>query len=213
MAGVTKVGGVTIEWLGHDGFMVEGEGLVIYIDPYVTPARAKAADIILITHDHYDHCDAGKVGRLKKASTVMVTTGSAAQKLSGDVQTMVPGDKRTFKGIEVKAVHAYNPAKPYHPKGEGMGFVFKLGGLTIYHAGDTEYIPEMRSLGHIDVALLPIGGTYTMDVDQAVMAGIAIKPKIAIPMHYGTLKETKGDPQQFKDKLTGRDREIEVRIL
>jgi L-ascorbate metabolism protein UlaG (beta-lactamase superfamily) len=213
MVGSTKVGNVTITWLGHDSFMMEGDGLVVYTDPYVIPTRPKAADIVLITHDHYDHCDAGKIGRLKKASTVIVATPRAAPQLSGDVQTMSPGDKRTFKGIEVKAVHAYNPAKPYHPKGEGMGFVFKLGGVTIYLAGDTEYIPEMRSLGHIDVALLPIGGTFTMDVDQAVMAGIAIKPKIVIPMHYGTLKETKGDPQELKNKLTGRDRDIEVRIL
>ena len=123
---------------------------------------------------------------------------------------MRPGDRLSVKGLEVEAVPAYNLNKDFHPKDAGMlGFVVNIGGVRLYHAGDTDFIPEMKGI-KTDVALLPVSGTYVMTADEAVEAALTIKPKVAIPMHYGAIVGDKNDAEHFRDQLAGR---IEVVIL
>lgn len=196
-----------IHWLGHDSFRLEGE-VTIYIDPWKLPPNSPKADIILVTHEHYDHCSPEDVAKIQKADTVIVTIPAAARKLKGEVKAVKPWDKITVKGVEVEAVPAYNIDKPFHPKEAGhVGFIVNLGGKRIYHAGDTDFIPEMKGL-KVDIALLPVSGTYVMTADEAAMAADAIKPEVAIPMHYGEIVGSEKDAERFK-KLTS----VQVIIL
>lgn len=207
MPGTTSLDNLEITWLGHASFKIKSPDLIIYIDPYQV-SRGEKADIILATHEHFDHYDEASVTALSKDNTIVVGPKSVASKARGKV--LEAGQALEIKGVSIKAVPAYNMAKPFHPKGSGVGFVIKIADKTIYHAGDTDKIPEMAKLAGIDLALLPIGGTYTMDEAEAAGAVKVIKPKIAIPMHYGALKETRGVPEKFKE-LVGDA--AEVRIL
>jgi len=210
--GSMKVGNVTISWAGHSTFVIEGEK-VIYTDPYVMPSNPKKADLILITHDHYDHCDVGKVRQIQKADTVIVTTPDCASKLSGNIKIIKPGQNLTVDSVRIRAIPAYNINKSFHPKSNNwVGFVFTVSGTTFYIAGDTDFIPEMKGLKP-DVAMLPIGGTYTMNIDEAVKATLAIEPKTVIPMHYNTFNGIEADPQEFKEKVNDKNPSIKVEIL
>ncbi len=208
----TNVENINIEWLGHATFKT-WDGVLVYTDPFVLPEDAEKADLILVTHGHSDHCNPNNIDQVRKVDTVIVTTSACANKLSGDVRAIKVGDTLTVKGIAIEVVPAYNIEKAFHPKGEGIGFVFEVDGVRIYHAGDTDFIPEMKDLKEIDVALLPIGGTYTMDEDGAADAVKVIMPKIVIPMHYNYIKNTEADPNKFKDLVNKKDPTIEVRIL
>lgn len=190
-----------IKWLGHASFRIETSGKVIYIDPFVVPAGSPPADIILVTHDHFDHCDPAKIKDITSEKTRIVTTKKAAEKLSGNIKIVKPGDSFEITGVRINAVYAYNLSKPFHHKGDCVGFVVEAEGKRIYHAGDTDFVPEMNSLQGLTVALVPIGGTYTMDLDEAVRAVSAMKPKIAIPMHYNYLEGLKADAAKFKIKV------------
>lgn len=207
----TIINNVSIEWLGHASFKVSDD-VIIYIDPYILPEGAEKADLILVTHEHFDHCDPNRINQIRKDDTVIVTTSACANKLK-DVITVKSGDKLNVRGVPIEVVPAYNVEKPYHPKGRGVGFVFEIHGLRIYHAGDTDFIPEMKNLREIDVALLPIGGTYTMDEEEASEAVKAINPKIVIPMHYNYIENTEADPIKFKSLASEKDPRVEVRIL
>jgi len=191
-----------IRWLGHDGFLIKGDGQAIVIDPFQLK-ECEPADIILISHEHYDHCSPEDVSKIQKDSTVIVTEANAASKLSGDVRVVKPGDKVTVSGIPIEAVPAYNTNKSFHPKDNGwLGFIVTVDGVRIYHAGDTDLIPEMASF-QVDVALLPVSGTYVMTADEAVEAARMINPKVVIPMHYGAIVGSAEDAQQFSKALTG----------
>jgi len=207
-----KFENVDIRWLGHATFMIRGEGKIIYFDPFVLPENPEKADLILITHDHYDHCDPEEVEKLKKAGTIIITTPKAAGKLSGNVKTIKEGDEIIEKGIKIKAVPAYNIEKNFHPKGSGIGFIVEIEGTRIYHAGDTDLIPEMSNI-KTDIALLPIGGTYTMNEEEGARAALKIKPKIAIPMHYGYISGTFAEPNRFKELIQEENPAIRVEIL
>ncbi|HDD46235.1 MAG TPA: MBL fold metallo-hydrolase, partial [Candidatus Aenigmarchaeota archaeon] len=200
-----------IEWLGHASFKIKWDGGVLYIDPYVIKNGEKA-DIIFITHEHFDHMDIGKIKTISNEETIIIAPSSAAQKIGGNVKVVREGESIKIKDIEVEVVPAYNISKPFHPRGLGVGYVIGIEGKRIYHAGDTDFIPEMEKIGNVDVALLPIGGTYTMDVEDAINACLAIKPKIAVPMHYNYLEGLERDPAAFKEgveKASG----IKVEIL
>lgn len=202
---------VELNWLGHASFIVKGDGKVIYFDPFVLPSNPEKADLILITHDHYDHCDPNKIEQIRKPDTIIVTTSASARKLSGNVRTVKEGDTITEKGISIRVVPAYNVSKPFHPRGSGVGFIIDVAETRIYHAGDTGFIPEMSGI-QIDIALLPIGGTYTMNEDEGVRAALTIKSKIVVPMHYGHISGTDADPNSFKEKVQRENPEIEVKI-
>jgi len=203
-----------IQWLGHDAFRIDGPQ-IIYFDPYKLGRGNPKADVIFITHDHFDHCSPKDVARVQKDDTTIVTVAAAASKLKGDIRIVKPGDKITVKGVEVEAVPAYNvnkfraPGIPFHPKESGyVGFVITIDGQRIYHAGDTDYIPEMADLGEIDIALLPVSGTYVMTAHEAVEAARTINPRVAIPMHIGRGIGSLEDARAFEEKAP-----VEVVIL
>jgi L-ascorbate metabolism protein UlaG (beta-lactamase superfamily) len=186
-----------ITWLGHDSFRIKAPEGVIYVDPWKLRG-AEPADLILITHSHQDHFSAEDVHKLAKPDTTVVTVAQVAKQLKGDVRTVKPGDTLTVKGIKIEAVPAYNPAKQFHPKAAGhVGFIITAGGRRIYHAGDTDLIPEMANV-QADVALLPVGGKYTMTASEAAQAANLIKPKVAVPMHWGDIIGTRADAEEFK---------------
>ena len=191
-----------ITWLGHDGFLIKGDDQVIVIDPFQVN-ECEPADIILVTHEHYDHCSPEDIQKIQKASTVIVTEANSAEKLSGDVRVVRPGEKLTVSGIPVEVVPAYNTNKDFHPKQNGwLGFILTVDGVRIYHAGDTDLIPEMDSI-KADIALLPVSGTYVMTAEEAVDAAKTIKPQVVIPMHYGAIVGSADDARRFCDAMAG----------
>ena len=186
-----------IQWLGHDGFLIKENDRSIFIDPFEIES-SDSADLVLITHEHFDHCSPEDIRKVQIADTVIVTEPESAAKLSGNLKVVKPGDRLNAAGIDVEAVPAYNLDKPFHPREKGwLGFVVTVEGVRIYHAGDTDLIPEMGDL-EVDIALLPVSGTYVMTAQEAVEAVKRIKPKVAIPMHYGAIVGSGNDATAFK---------------
>ena len=200
--------GVRIHWLGHDGFKIEDGSESIVIDPFKL-AHDVRADYLLLTHEHFDHCNADDLKKIVNADTTVVAIASCSSELAKvspkEVKTVKPGDRLRLGGFEVLAIPAYNtnkfsePGKPFHPKGEGkVGYVLTTeSGVKIYHTGDSDVIPEMDDLAP-DVALIPVSGTYVMTADEAVQAVSKIRPNVAIPMHFGTIVGSDTDAEKFK---------------
>lgn len=203
---------ISVKWLGHASFQIETEGKILYIDPYEGKYSEKA-DLILATHSHDDHCDPSKIQEACKGDTVIVAPEDCVSKIERPVRTLKPGEETEVDHIKIKAVEAYNyrrfrsPGNPFHPKGLGVGYLITAEEKTVYHAGDTDFIPEMRQLEDIDVALLPSGGTYTMDNAEAAEAAIAIHPETVIPIHRWDT-----DPEEFKKKVKAESK-INVVLL
>ena len=165
---------------------------------------------MLVTHDHFDHSSPEDIDKIVQPETVVVTEKDSAKKLSGNVKSVKPGDSLVVEDVKIEAVPAYNTNKDFHPKANGwLGFVLEMDGVRIYHAGDTDFIPEMEDL-NVDIALLPVSGTYVMTADEAVKAAQAIDPGVAVPMHYGDIVGDSSDADTFKSKLEGK---VTVRIL
>jgi L-ascorbate metabolism protein UlaG (beta-lactamase superfamily) len=210
--------GVKITWLGHDGFKIQDGSETLVIDPFKL-ARDVRADYVLISHEHFDHCNSEDLKRVLKESTIVLAPESCTSELAKvspkEIRKVKPGDKLKVGGFEIRAIPAYNtnkykePGKHFHPKQDGkVGYVVKTkSGVTIYHTGDSDVIPEMENLAP-DIALLPVSGTYVMTSDEAAQAVSKIRPKIAIPMHYGTIVGTLDDAEKFKKQA-----KCEVEIL
>jgi L-ascorbate metabolism protein UlaG (beta-lactamase superfamily) len=195
-----------VHWLGHAGIKITGSK-VIYVDPFEING-GEPADLILITHDHYDHLSPKDIAKIRGKDTVILMPALASQKIPGNVKTIRPGETVTLQGIEIRAVPAYNLHLPNHAKNKQyVGYVFKTDGVVYYHAGDTDRIPEMKNI-RADVAFLPVGGEVTMDSGEAAGAVEDIKPKVAVPIHWGSILGSKSDAENFK-KLC----KCEVRIL
>jgi len=184
-----------VRWLGHASVMVKGSKTV-YVDPWEVSAT-DPADVILITHDHYDHLSPPDVRKLSKKDTAVVATEACRAKLERPFTVVEPGSKVTANGVAVEAVRSYNPAKQFHPEKAGnVGYVFTVDGVRYYHAGDTDAIPELKDI-QADVAFLPVGGTYTMDAEEAARAAATMKVRVIIPMHYAKIVGSLDDAQRF----------------
>ncbi|MCS7118795.1 MAG: MBL fold metallo-hydrolase [Archaeoglobaceae archaeon] len=188
---------VEITYLKHAGFKIKGSK-VLYIDPYEITEGFEKADLILVTHDHFDHLDMKSIKRLSRSDTTVVTPKGCVIK-GFESFSLDERDEKIVKGVKIRTVPAYNINKPFHKKG-GVGYVIEIDNVSIYHAGDTDRIPEMKEI-EVDVALLPIGGTYTMDLREAVEAAKDIKAKLYIPMHYGAIPKTEANPEDFRLKV------------
>jgi L-ascorbate metabolism protein UlaG (beta-lactamase superfamily) len=189
-----------LHWLGHDSFRID-HPKVIYLDPWRLPPGSPPADLILVSHDHYDHCSPEDVESIRVQATIVVANASAAAKLRAPVRVLQAGKSIEAAGVKVEAVPAYNIGKKFHPRDAGhIGFIVHLGSERLYFAGDTDFIPEMTGLA-CDVALLPVSGTYTMTADEAVRAAGAIRPKVAVPMHFGAgVAGSAADAETFRKK-------------
>jgi L-ascorbate metabolism protein UlaG (beta-lactamase superfamily) len=202
----------TIKWLGHASFQITINSFNIYVDPY-EGTYVDNADMILVSHDHFDHCDVSKIEKIQKEETTVITPSTCLARIGGKVRVLKAGEKAAINDITIEAVHAYNVKRfrsqgtPFHPKDLGLGYLMTASGKTVYYAGDTDFVPEMKELRNVFLAILPIGGTYTMDIPEAVEAALAIKPQFAIPMH-----PLNSDPKQFK-KLVEQSSKTTVVLL
>jgi L-ascorbate metabolism protein UlaG (beta-lactamase superfamily) len=207
-----------LEWMGHAGFRIRVGRATVYIDPYRVPEGAPQADLILITHGHYDHFSPQDVERLTKRETWLVGPAAVAERVSGQVHSIGPGEMledELVRGIHVSAVAAYNTSKwdadgkPFHPRDAGwVGYDVNVRGERLYHSGDTDVIPEMDSVTGVDVALLPVSGVYVMTAQEAAEAARRIQPGVAVPMHWGSHIGTERDARTFADEAP-----VEVRIM
>lgn len=203
---------VNVTWLGHASFKINAGEKVIYLDPYVGE-YAEKAHLIVISHSHSDHCDSSKIQAIYQHNTTVVAPSDCLSMVGESVKSLKSGEKMVVDGVVVEAVSAYNhkrfrsPGVPYHPKALGVGYLLTVEGKTIYHAGDTDFIEEMKALKsrNIDLALLPSGGTYTMDNQDAVEAALAINPKNVIPMHRWDTS-----PEDFRRAVEDRSQIIVV---
>ncbi len=189
--------------LSHDSFRYDGPP-VIYFDPWKLAAGSPRADLILVSHEHFDHCSPEDIQKISGPTTVVIAPPVAAEKLPG-ARILRPGKTTTVGDVTVEAVPAYNvnkfrsPGVPFHPKAAGHnGYIITIGGERLYHAGDTDHIPEMVGF-RCNVALLPVSGTYVMTADEAAAAAADIKPDVAVPMHYGDIVGGNADVQRFKE--------------
>ncbi|MBC7113201.1 MAG: MBL fold metallo-hydrolase [Candidatus Methanomethyliales bacterium] len=204
---------VKVIWLGHAAFQIKGKDKTVYIDLGEGASPSDKADLVLVTHSHWDHFDPKVIERVRKEGTVIIAPRDCISKLRAGARVVEPGDRLKVDDLEVRAVHAYNvkrfrsPGVPFHPKGFGVGYVLSIDGKSIYHAGDTDLIPEMKELKGVDVAILPTGDTYTMDNQDAADAAIIINPKIAIPMHSWNT-----DPEEFR-RIVESKSGVSVKIL
>ena len=215
---------IDIKWFPPSWIQIKVDSKIIYIDPaylrtYFTkypkkiefskwpdpidglPEDLEKADIILITHDHADHCKKITTDRLRSKNTLVIGPERCRKKIGNDIRVVEPGEEISFGEITVTVTQAYNTeegssTQKVHHKGNGVGYLITVDGRTIYHAGDTDFIHEMKQLGPVNTALLPIGGTYTMDLNDAVKAAISIKPTAVIPIHH-----LKANPQKFQKML------------
>jgi len=192
--------------IAHDTFKIKGSS-VIYTDPFKVTGRDEA-DIVLLSHEHFDHLSLDDLNRVIFPGTTIVASSLCKEGLKGvqvkQIRFLDPGGKFTAGRVEIEAVPAYNvnkfrePGQVFHPKeGKGLGFVITMDGTRVYYAGDTDFIPEMKDVA-VDIALLPVSGTYVMTAEEAAEAALAIHPKIAVPMHYAAIVGSEADAHKFK---------------
>jgi len=200
--------GITLQWLGHASFKICHEETVIYIDPWKLKDSPHDASLVLISHSHYDHYSPEDITRISGADTKLIASADVvAKEIAGE--TITPGQTIELGSVRVTGVASYNPRKQFHPKSNNwIGFVIELGSKRIYYAGDTDLTDEMKSLKEIDVVLLPVGGTYTMNAAEAAKATEHIKPERAIPYHWGDIVGGRADAEAFSKAA-----ECEVQIL
>lgn len=199
-----------VHWLGHDSFRFDGPP-VVYLDPFELPSATPAADMVLITHEHFDHCSPEDLARCRTPATVVVAPAAAAALLPGPVTVISAGQVLRVGGVFLRAVPAYNTERRFHPrKAGGLGYLVEIGTTLVYHAGDTDHIPEMTGL-RPDLALLPVSGTYVMTAEEAAAAAKSLGALAVAPMHWGSIVGGRADADRLAHLLRGSG--IEVRIL
>jgi L-ascorbate metabolism protein UlaG (beta-lactamase superfamily) len=188
---------VEIKWIHHASFRIAGQGAVVYIDPWKLPSTAGDGDIIVVSHSHFDHFSAADIAKAAKSGASVIGPPDVIGEL-GSGKAIWPGQSVTDKGVGIEAIPAYNIGKSFHPKANNwIGAVVAIDGKRIYYAGDTDQVPEMSKLKDIDVALLPVGGTYTLNAAEAANACKAIGCKAAIPYHWGDVVGREADAAEF----------------
>jgi L-ascorbate metabolism protein UlaG (beta-lactamase superfamily) len=192
---VTDFAGRHLTWYGQSEFKISSEaGEILYIDAQRLPEQHQPADLILVTHEHYDHYNEKVIGDLKKSGAAVIVPDSMAK---AGYKSLSVGQTIQIGSFKITGVRAYNLTKTFHPKSKNwLGYLIEVDGIKIYHAGDTDNIPEMKEI-QTDIALLPIGGTYTMNVEEAAAATEIIRAKLYIPMHFGSVVGKKEDGQKF----------------
>ena len=198
---------VELTWIGHASFRIASEQ-VVYIDPWKIDDAPHDGNLVIVSHDHYDHCSSQDVAKVAAEGAEIFGPGDAVDQI-GQGYAALPGEQVTLADVQIEAVPAYNLAKEFHPRSNHwLGAVVTMDGKRIYYAGDTDLIDEMGKLGDVDVALLPVGGTYTMDPAEAAEACKRIGPAMAIPYHWGDIVGNVSDARAFADAAP-----CEVRIL
>jgi len=198
-----------VEWLGHSGFRLHAGRTTIYIDPYRVADGAKPADLILVTHGHYDHFSPRDIAAISHSRTWLIAPAAVAERVGGRVLSIAPGeviDPEFAHGVSIRAIAAYNTSKRgpdgkvFHPREAGwVGYDVNIRGERVYHAGDTDVIPEMDQVSGVDIALLPVSGTYVMTAEEAAEAARRIQPRLAVPMHCGEHSGTEEDARRFAE--------------
>ena len=201
---------IGIIWTGHAGFKISYESKKIYIDPYKLSKEhenVSDADIVLVTHNHFDHLSIEDLKNIVNETTVIVSAQECLSQLKSlSVKESIGIDPRNsvkVSDLKIEAVHAYNVDKEFHPKNDKkIGFIVEFGNDRLYHIGDSDIIPEMKDTNS-NIALVPVSGTYVMTAEEASKAiNELINPKIAIPMHYGTIVGNKEDAIRFSELVT-----------
>lgn len=217
-----KTGDIELKWLGHSGILIK-DSKIVYIDPYNIPEGLEKADIVLLTHSHYDHCSVADLKKIVKNGTLFIMPADCQSKVSRfqeeiDIEIAEPGKEFNFEDIRITSVHSYNLDKNFHPKEEKwVGYVIRIDDVVIYHAGDTDNIPEMKKLtgykqkGRQFIAFLPVGGRFTMSSEEAFEASKIIKPDLAIPIHYGSIVGGEDDAKDFVELC--KEQGINAKIL
>ncbi len=209
----TAKGPLSVYFPGHGTLMFDVDGYIIHVDPVASEADYKnlpKADLVLITHEHFDHLDGRAVRAVSSAGTVIIANSASAPTLAGSI-VMENGDSREVDGIVVYAVPAYNTTRgrtKYHPEGRDNGYILDMDGFRVYIAGDTENIPEMNAIKDIDIAFLPVNQPYTMTSEQAAAAAEIIKPKVLYPYHYWNT-----DVERIETALSGRGIDVRIRSM
>ena len=205
---MVKIEDIEIKWLGHSGFLIQNSK-TIYIDPYNIKDGLPKADIILITHSHYDHCSFADLKKVAKEGTKIIMTADCQSSVTKfdipiKMEIVEAGQELELGDVKIATIPAYNIGKHFHPKDEGwVGYIVKMNDVIVYHSGDCDIIPEMARLtgfkqpGKTFVALLPIGGRFTMSAEEAAEAAKIIKPSIVIPMHWGSIIGGEDDVKEF----------------
>ena len=203
--------------LTHSSIRIQDAGRTIYIDPFKVEGDPKDADFILVTHDHFDHFSPEDIAKIAKADTILIAPEKMAKKaqeaadMVGEIKTVRPAESYEIAGLKIETVPAYNMLKPFHPKKAGwVGYILEIGGKRVYIAGDTDATKEAEQVD-CDIAMIPIGGTYTMDAKKAAKLINAMKPAVAIPTHYGSIAGKPEDGETFA-KLVEAPVEVELKI-
>jgi L-ascorbate metabolism protein UlaG (beta-lactamase superfamily) len=200
-------------WFWQSGYRWTTDGMTIYIDPKNVPEGFEPADVIFITHAHFDHFSSEDLERLRKPDTAFVAPRDVAAELTGEVIPVAPGDAVDPRGVKAEAVPAYNIVEDRldkHPQANGwVGYVIHWGDRIIYHAGDTDHLPELEHI-QTQVAFLPVGGTFTMDAKEAAGLAKAMSPDVAVPMHYGYVEGCGGPDVAAKFRREADPVRVEV---
>ena len=206
---MTLIDGTSIEWFGHDAFRLHCAEKVIYIDPFNVSAQSAKANLIFITHEHFDHCSLDDIKKIATLDTTIITITECQSKISKlmfkKFVLVEPNKDYVVDGVQFSTIPAYNlnkfrsPNVQFHPKTDNhVGYIITITNKKVYHSGDTDAIPEMLILKNIDVALVPVSGTYALTADEAADAVNIFKPKLAVPMHWGSIVGSRADAERFK---------------